>query len=276
MTLQLKNIVQLILLSLMACNGSNRNVSSLNDTSDSLRIIQPKVFSFPVDNDHAERIGFIELENNYSIGITSLCVVDNYIYLTDEYHKNIKRVDIITSEIICSNKLTDSTYFKQFNDIVEFNNSLYITSSENNIFVVDKDLKKYFSLKLPTKGGYPINILSKTDSTLDFCIEIRDSAYRINTKNIVTLERKLDNKERIWLTNYFDIYIGNIKYKKLKYFIKDNQEFILIEDKKVKLLVPYKYCSDAYNIDFNNDFLVIFNTNAKEFNLYVYPLVDYP
>ena len=275
MTLNFKNTVQLILLlNLMACNGPNRNVSSINDTSDSLRIIQPKVFSFPVDNDSVDNIGIVELDKNIWIGITSLCVVNHYVYLTDEYHKNIKRVDILTSEIICSNKLTDSTYFKQFNDIVEFNNSLYITSSENNIYVVGKDLKKYFSFQLPTKGGYPINILSKTDSTLDFCIEIRDSAYRINTTNKVTLGRKLDNKEIIWLTNYFDIHLGNIRYKNLRYFIEDNQEFMLIGDKKIKLLVPYKYCSDAYNIDFNDDYLVIFNTSTKEFNLYVYPLAD--
>lgn len=265
-------------ISLLACNRTDINVNrsffGSKEVSVSLDELQPKVFSFPIDNEDANKIGYIELENDISIGITSLCVVNNFIYLTDEYHKNIKRVDIFTSDIICSNKITDSTFFKQFNDIVEFDNNLYITSSENNVFIVTEDLKKFFSFKLPTKGGYPIKIFSKSDSTLDFCIEVRDSLYRINNKNEIISSRKLDNKESIWLTNYFDIALGNIKYKSLKYIKENSNEYLLIGSKKIKLIVPFKYCSDAYNIDFNNDYLVIFDISVNGFILYVYDLDD--
>jgi hypothetical protein len=269
--------VQIItLLCLLACNRTDINVKKSffdsNEASGSLDNMQPKVLSFPINNEDANKIGFVEMENDISIGITSLCIVDHFIYLTDEYHKNIKRVDILTSDIISSSKLTDSTYFKQFNDIVDFNNNLYITSSENNVFVVTEDLKKSFSFKLPTKGGYPIKILSKSDSTLDFCIEVRDSLYSINKKNKIVSSRKLDNKESIWLTNYFDIALGNIRYKSLKYIKENNNEYLIVGGKKIKLIEPFKYCSDAYNIDFNNDYLVIFDISAKEFKLYVYAL----
>lgn len=271
-------VLIITLLSLLACNRTDINVHKgffeSNEASDSLDSIQPKVLSFPIDNEDANKIGFVEMENDISIGITSICVVNQFIYLTDEYHKNIKRVNILTSDITSSIKLTDSIYFKQFNDIVYFNNNLYITSSENNIFVISKDLKKSFSFKLPTKGGYPIKILSKSDSTLDFSIEIIDSLYRINKINQVVLSKKLDNKESIWLTNYFDIELGNIRYKSLKYIKENNNEYIILGKKKVKLIEPFKYCSDAYNIDFNNDYLVIFDISAKEFRLYIYDLVN--
>lgn len=239
---------------------------------NSTEAVQPKIFTFPIDNENVSKFGFIEMDNGISIGVTSVCIVNNYVYLTDEFHKNIKRLDVSTSTLICSYEITDSTFFKQFNDVIDFNGNLYITSSERNVYVINYDLDRSSFFTIPTIGGYPIGIMSKTDSTIDFCVMVRDSLYRVNHNNEVVLKRQLENSEILKLTNYFNVELGNIRSKRLNYYKNENGEYMEINGRSVKLVNPFTYASDAFNVDFDNNYLVIFNCNSKELKLYIYPL----
>lgn len=244
-----------------------------NSKHETIEATQPKIFTFPIDNEDPCKFGFVEMDNGISIGVTSVCIVNNFVYLTDEYHKNVKRIDILNSNLICSDKITDSTFFKQFNDVIDFNDNLYITSSEKNIYVVDYNLKKSFSFELPTRGGYPISIMSRSDSTIDFSVPVRDSLYRINISNEVVLKRILTSDESSRLTNYFNVELGNIRSKKLEYIKSDSAEYIKIDQKTIKLITPFVYTSDAFNIDYDKNHMAIFNINTQEVKLYIYPLV---
>jgi len=232
-----------------------------------------KTISIAIDNEDQSKIGFVKLENDVFIGITSLCVVDHFVFLTDELHKNVKRVDLRSSEVIHSERLTDSTFFKQFNDATWFNERLYISSSERAVFVVSRDLKEHTSFELPTKGGYPTIVFGKTDSTVDFVVETRDSLYKVDKGNNVIARRKLFEDEQSLVTNFFNLEQGHVGYKKLKYIKSDSLECLIINERRIDLVRPYQYSPDARNVDFNENYCVIFEIDESYLRLYVYALI---
>ena len=93
--------------------------------------------TFDIDSNNPDKIGFLSViykVNNYKeiwhFGVRSIFIEDYYVYLVDECHGNIKRIDLRTNEIKASNNLGNRDYFKnRLRTLAILNNKIYVFSS---------------------------------------------------------------------------------------------------------------------------------------------------
>lgn len=230
-----------------------------------------KIFKYEMNNEDFTKIGFFE-ENDLIISITACLIVNEFVFLTDEVHKNIKKINLKTGEMINSGRLTKATHFKQLNDLGIIENNLFIPSTGKTVFVSDIYFSKTDSFCLPTKGIDPVFVKSSSDSTIEFLVEFADSIFVINKNYEVKDSYRLLNEEKRNWESKFDFGLGKLKDKNFEFRKTNNADFVKINGKEIKLIKKFEYCSDIINFDFNDKYMIIYEFYNTEFILYVYNL----
>jgi hypothetical protein len=107
--------------------------------------------SFPVNNEDSNSFGYKTFENDNDVTIASICLDDDYIYLLDQFHSNVKKINISNKNIETSKKISDLKY-PWLLDIIIFNNKIYVTNTLRSIFVLDKKMNHIRTIESKERG----------------------------------------------------------------------------------------------------------------------------
>jgi hypothetical protein len=268
-----KQLIITFLIINLACTRSTQTDTLISDCVSSTKI---QTIKFPVDNTDSTKFGFLNIlhDNMYEFefSVSSLCISDSFVFVLDEVHRNVKRININSLELHYSSKIMKSGRGKKLEDIEIFNNKIYVTTFSDTVFVFDKELDSLCYFRLPTHGNDPMFVYSKTDSTLSFYVEFTDSIYTINNRNEVVASGKIPASEIYRWRNKFCLEKGIVKDKKIVYSTTDSTEHLTVVGKTIKLQSPFNYYAEAINLTYNDKYLIIFDINPTEFTLYAYIL----
>lgn len=137
----MKILALFITLSLsFSCNESDK-IKSLKTTSE---------FTLNVDNLDINAVGYKHFEEDMDVGVNSMFVFNNTIYLPDVFHKNIKAFNIETKRLKVSEELT-----AWITDIMIYNQKVLVVSDYNGLSLLDLDLNiNEKSIQLPKGYKY--------------------------------------------------------------------------------------------------------------------------
>ncbi len=234
-------------------------------------------FNFDVSNENPNNIGYRVWETDENEGIKSICVSNGYVYMTDVYHNNIKKVNLETGKIIAGPRIPrieghfdDKVWLR---DIAVFNDIIYVTSDLGYVFLLDRNLNFFGKIQIGvgqpyffSKSKEELNVFLKSEQNEDMSVEV--SLLRISEsgkhKKIKELLSMKDFNKRT--KNYYSkgqlIRIGNDNMQiETDYWIVD-----------LPLSIPFIEEYDAFNIDFNKTTLAYFNTTTEKLKLSVYKI----
>ncbi|MEP1095941.1 MAG: hypothetical protein ABJG78_12570 [Cyclobacteriaceae bacterium] len=176
-------IVFVIIIS-CATRESTRQIATPNVAidqieSDTIRIVKTKTVTLEYDNYDNKKFGVEFFEGDLPIGQPSIALDDDFVYIVDAFHNNVKKFVISDESLSSSKALSENRIW--LNDILEFNSQIVVTSELDSIYLFDKDLN-LLSRKYLKKGRSSFVRKYDNDSLLLF---FRDS------KEYVTLNRSL-------------------------------------------------------------------------------------
>ena len=232
-----------------------------------------KTFYYQV-NSNPDSIGYSVFSETGEISsISSLKVVNKYVYLTDAVHGNVKRVDITTGNLIVSEKLDrDSCWLSS---MAYFNNLLFVFTFRGNVYLLDKSLVKKGSLFLKDYFGNDIEVYSENkDSLVIYGHSSMDIFQDNNHKDF--LRRMIIDKnnhysfDTIALTSEESFF--RLKKETGKEEIEDSQ--LIYKTNKGEYEIPdsieIRKEYDCKRIDYTDNYLVNFEVDSKCLKLVVY------
>ena len=240
----------LLFLIIHELNGSIIIQNFQNPIENNQNLKDSLELTFSINNKDYNKIGFLKVKDDESIGIKSICLFDSLVYLTDAFHSTIKKVNLNNGKLISSKPLNEKRAWLR--DAVVFNKELFVLSDLEDNYILSLDLAIIKQFKLPKNPKYVYKIYQ--DSLLVFCMG-----------EIITLNQKGDivNKRSE------DVDVLKMAHGK-KYQIFKN--FIRTEFGTVKLDFEYPYTwkdfYDAINIDFDKKRLVFFQLNPNWFKIF--------
>lgn len=264
----------ILIILLFAIVFTSYQFSSIKDSSNFKNdtIFNCTKIQFPINNKDSSQIGFFSAEIGVDISVAAICINDSSLYLLDDFHGNIKKFDFKTGKLTFSKRLTNLNNRIQLTDINVRGDCIYVSTKGNIVCVLDKDFSNDFYFRLPTIRKYPVYFLESTEEYIEVYMMYIDSSYTINKSNQIIQSRKLSESEVVRSKYKFDLNKGIVGNKSINYSKVKGNEYISIGEKTIRLITPFVYCSDVINLDFNNDFLVIYNVDSVGFTLYIYNL----
>lgn len=264
---------------LQACqniDGANSN-SKTFDTSIYRSIKSFNVYEFKINNQNINEIGYQTWDDDEHVGVKGISIEKQFVYLTDVYHNNIKRINIETGELF-SSEIIDSIAGDDLiwlRDLTYFNNKIYVTSDRSKVYILNKDLSKEGEITTIVSRKYIFNqsedslkIFLKNEQKKDLTMQV-DLLLVTNdnqTKNIsenVSLEKYKTSLEAL-----------SVNGKPYEVFSKDGKEYIRAEFGllELKSKIPEITNYDCSNVQFTKNVLVYFESTPEKFILYVYKL----
>lgn len=236
------------------------------------RIKTFKKWVFKVNNSDDESIGYKIYTDDESIGVKSICVDSDYVYITDVYHTNIKLINIVTGELKSSKTLANLPPDESgiwLWDIAVFNNKVYVTTNGTSIYVFSQELQLVEEITV-RYGKNHIENVSK--STIE--IFVGGEQIQNDTNSNILLINENGHKTKLLKksqkSNNSQVYVHGKPYKT---FVKDGKNYFQNQCGIVVLEEPIpgiKEYSGAESINFNSTTLVYFDSTPTEFTLYVY------
>jgi hypothetical protein len=264
---------------LASCNDNSCKENNIikPDYSDSLiHLLKYHEYVFVIDTANPIQFGYYDFEDDEDMGIKSISIGNDYIYLTDVFYSNIKKVSINNGKIeTVSPKLGNKKpYPAWLMDIAFFHDYVYVTSKLDSIYVLSSSLIPKKSISCD-KGVKTIDHISN-DSLLiylsdkqlpnksveySFLLIKKNGDYSTINKNISIEEESKSSLENQTMGKHYEL------YKDLT-----GTEYIKTEYGKLKLNTPIPQLTEysARNLDFNEHYLVYFDCNPKKLTLYIY------
>lgn len=248
----------------------NGNQSSITKNQDTLAIKGYKVLKFSIDNTDSASFGYQSFKDDESVGTKSICLYGDYVILVDAAHNCIKRVDLINGNVTTSAAVNHIFNFRPvlLTNAIVFNDSIYVTSNKGAMYVFSEDFKHSHELDVQN-APYLWRI---TNDSLIF--QVPNSTYLDTTKYVIITKKGIHQQKRtVGKSNVNDsvLYAINKPYKIYttggKWYLK-NQYGILQLKNEIPQIKEY----GCENIDFNDKYLVYFNSTPKALELFVYEL----
>lgn len=235
----MKILALFITLSLsFSCNESDK-IKSLKTTSE---------FTLNVDNLDINAVGYKHFEEDMDVGVNSMFVFNNTIYLPDVFHKNIKAFNIETKRLKVSEELT-----AWITDIMIYNQKVLVVSDYNGLSLLDLDLNiNEKSIQLPKGYKYFIkydeeffivnySVVKRSEGRVFYECYKLDSLLthkidKVNLASEVLPDRVcfFDNEKQIEEKLYLEV--GNSFYE-IPHSLKRIKEYdafnIFVEDKQI-------------------------------------------
>ena len=113
---------------------------------DTLFLKEAKKWRFKYDNGDSTSFGVEFFDHGFPLGQPSLALDNEVVYVVDAFHNNIKKINLNTGSLVSSEALSKKRLL--LNDIIIFDDALYVSSELDTIFVLNSDLDviKRFSL----------------------------------------------------------------------------------------------------------------------------------
>jgi hypothetical protein len=124
----------------------------VQDTIFTHNYINSSEYTIAISNKNKNCIGYEHYKEDMDLSLSLIYKYNNFIFLLDKYHQNIKRLDLKTKEIISSEKLN-----RTLDDIIVRNNLLYVTGYAGSLFVLDINLKTIKTIALPMGSKFFYN-----------------------------------------------------------------------------------------------------------------------
>lgn len=258
----------------------------INNLSDTIikQIKSFRQFNFSVSNKDTNCFGFEYLYLGPGDGVQSIALGGDYVYMSDSYHGNIKKINLTNGQIKSSNILDDK---RNLGMLAIFNNRIYAFTGYaflgvEKVFILDLELNKYNEFLINCETGEK-KILYQTYDTIalmDDYIMLRDTkksivigAYLIK----ITSENQII-KDSVFFEDYKSFFnelekqpnIRIVKYKEIK---EDSFHYLINKWGKYELneQIPTtsKYL-DGENIDFTENRIVYYSVTPNDVTLTVY------
>lgn len=260
-------------------NKSNKTFISENKELKAIKLAQ--VFKYKYDNSNAKKFGFLYLSDEQSIGVKGVCLYNEYAYLTDPLHGNVKKVNLKNGEIVgASSRLN-----KNFNltKLTVFNDLVYVLTDDEIIYILDLNLNNANNLLTPNYR-WEKDFFKQTDEELslyrpiDDVVQLKDKRMKIHILDI-DKNNNISTDSIVWS---FDKYnnsgygskLYNIRGKEYN-FTKDdaNAELLTIDfgkfELKKSLPTTFQYY-ESKNIDFTSNRIIFYEITKEELIINVY------
>jgi len=239
------------------------------DSSSNYRKVKnKKTILIPIDNSDASKFGFHKEEMDESVGPMSIFLDENYLYITDPIHNNIKKINILNEDIKVSTRIGDKE--SEIREIAKLDKRFYALSDDSVIYVLNEDLKEIDEIKIDDFKGVK-DIFSIEDNQLKLYRPIEDVVQDDNgDMSISVLSLNLNNsyiKDTIKYT--YDVY-EKTQYSTSGYHIRGDYYEVIKNDEQDVLKnkfgefslnnkIPNTYeFYDCKNICFNENTIAYF------------------
>lgn len=254
----ISNIAIIILLLFAGCSSQQEEKTKVPNDTIQRQVISFNKWVFKIDNENPDNIGYKVYTDDESIGVKGIYPADDYVYITDVYHTNIKRINIKTGELVSSKCLASKPADESgiwLRDIAMLDNNIYVTSDRDSIYVFNLELKYLYAISTE-KGRKHFEKV-----TQDFLLV--NNLLRINKNgNVTKVKEAADNVLR-----------ETVQGKEFKKYEKEGKYYFQSQYGAIELKYPIpkiQAYSGAENFNFNSSTLVYFNSTPTEFILYVY------
>lgn len=245
-------------------------VIELNDTIK--KVIRYEKWVFKINNKNSENIGYKIYTDDESIGVKALYPDGEYVYITDVYHTNIKRININTGEMKSSKSLSPLPADESgiwLRDLAVFNNKIYAPSDRDTIYVFSTELNKLQSIPVNRDRKY---IERVNQNEIEIYLNSNQLPDKTIEKTLLSVNKKGDIstiKKQILIQEYTK---RTIQGKPFKTYTKNGKNYFECEYGTIELKTPIPVIKEygTGNFNFNSTTLVYYNSTPTEFTLYVY------
>jgi hypothetical protein len=254
----MKSIIVIFISLISSCGAGEEGLDSKQNVI--LKEANYTKLSFPVNNESIDSIGYEEYDDGPDIGITSMIIYQNYAYLIDKFHGNVKRINLTSGEIITSEVL-NLNHQPWINDAVVFHQQLLVLSDLDTCYKLSLDLmhKEFFLLKSGDK----------------FFTKINQSPhiYNLLTQECVKLDFNHELSVNEDSCSMPDIWSKSNLIKPYKCVSAEKNRFIVFLNNKIQLQTDFpdkllRY--EARNMDFDENRLTYFEYSENRFIIHVY------
>lgn len=280
-------IISFIWVTIIACNGNTTNnainsVGSKDDNSSKIRVDYKKIknkkqFVYNINNADTDSFGFMPVADDQALGIKSLLIYNNCAYLTDPFHGNVKKIDLVSGIVKSSSILLNDKYFK-ICSITSFNNSLYVFSEKEDVFILDYDLtvKDQFKLDSKYKGDKDVYYI-KQDTLVIFrpnndVVQLDNGQMQVS---LIKIDKKHSISREVLLYPDYETYkdlFPNIRGSKYLETKEQEKNYLITSYGKFELpegLPNTSQYYDSKNMDFTFDKIVYFNITPEKVQITV-------
>jgi len=267
---------------IMFLSDANSQILNMDERKGKdLETISTQTFIFKVDNKDSSftQFGYFATGNDAHTGVRGIAFDEEYVYLSDTWHKSVKKVDIQKGEIVANKRLNARNKFT-LADITVFNDNLYVITDDTVVFILDKNLTLLNTLSVPQDYNKNLGerkpIYWQTQDTLILHPELEHgkqlSDFRIPVKLIyIDKNNRITSEIKLLKPNEYPLIRGYIKGKKYEILKQDGKYYFITEYGKLPLQsdIPTLKRYGAINFDFNESTLVYFDMDSSKFVLTV-------
>lgn len=227
--------------------------------------IEATKYTFAINNDDSRQFGYKKWEMDEDQSVISVCLFDDYVYLADRYHSNIKRIDLRTGRLISSSPISSEMY-AWLSDIAVIDNSVFVSCVVDSIYVLELNLE--FRKSFPIGGRLQKFFWEVTEKTLDVSIQFEGKVVSISKDSTIGLYR---SAQPLWgWSSAHGKEYSTAKEEGRHYF--ECEYFALELEGPLPLLWEDKF--NAINVEFDSSRLVYYDVDEKQFTLYVYDIPE--
>lgn len=232
-----------------------------------------QVFKFEVDSVDLTKIGykrFPYLNDYLDLFPTAIAIDNEYAYITDDAHRNVKKINLHDGSIKSSERLIQRVHGTKLNDISVFNNHLVVSTFSDTVFVLNKDLSIDTILTIRTFGKRTCIYGTNEKEVLIYVQNREFVAVVDNSFRVVGTRRVEDIDCEEWLNPNRNMFRG----KRAQLVKSGDKEIIRVNGVDVELVKKLNGFRYKYNFDFDDCHMVTFDFNypKEDLVLYVYDL----
>lgn len=232
-------------------------------------------YDFPVNNRLDSGFGYIDNESAPCITINQVLINSNSLYFLDSYHGNIKRLDLITNNVTCSEIIDKSKGILSVFSF--FQNKIYVFDEKGNYYILDRDMKVLATKFISNYKGAKFIFNQNKDSLF---IYRNDDVSQENKKNINIVARAFFkdtlNIEFLNFKSYesFDNYLKQ-NLRGMSYTMDKTGEKLSMINQFGKFYMPQniekpKFYFEGVNFDFNKEMIAYFNIKDSVFSVTIF------
>lgn len=235
-----------------------------------------RVMVFDLSSEDPDSLGLIFIPS--PVSIEAIKIVDDYAYLSDNAHGNIKKICLKTGIIRTSKQFNREDYY--FEEIAYFNSLLYVISHQGRLFKFSKDLNFIESFKID-EGIYLKYIYPDNQEKLKIFQYPSPNVFLDNEGNLFMRRILVDLEDNL---SYDTVFVGKGKSSMIDFRMKMHGEELLVNNKLFYSVGNHKYeipdSIEKYNwgrnISYTDDKLVFFEISLEKEKLYlhVYEYLD--
>jgi len=209
------------------------------------------VFEFYFDNHNPNYFGLETFENDEGIGPKSLAIYQDFVFIIDPVHSNIKRIDLNSGKQITSTKLGEGRAWLR--DIAVHRDRIWVLTDLHQNFMLEISLEDYTTFELPNG---PKTFLFSEDDKIEIYSFYKKTLFDENGRQLTT-ENKFRDVYRTGAKKEFSFENGKVETPFGIYFLSVNFE-------------TTTEFFDSFNMDFSTSYLVFFTISLEKMRLFVY------